>query len=268
MKSHRLYDESLSLEAFPRGLNLLGPFVVSPLLAASWLSSPSKQASACFLNSHFYCCPGDNPHLGHLAWADTFIVTADSVSMLSEACSTGKPVYVVGGDRCRGKIAAFHRTLQARGATRPFTGSEDVSGWGAFPLQRNFGFLTASPELLSFRQRLFPEKHLTDDKQGADGHGSGFWAFAASHCRGRGILQGHLLPGSWLVLVARLEITDTEFKAVLFRFVELLMFWTICPLRLPTKESDLDLRCVTSADAVVLELSPVDGHSRLRPQDH
>lgn len=30
-----------------------------------------------------------NPHMGHLAWADAFVVTADSVSMLSEACSTG-----------------------------------------------------------------------------------------------------------------------------------------------------------------------------------
>ncbi|GKD87151.1 mitochondrial fission protein ELM1 [Tanacetum coccineum] len=29
-----------------------------------------------------------NPHLGHLAWADAFVITADSVSMLSEACST------------------------------------------------------------------------------------------------------------------------------------------------------------------------------------
>ncbi|KAK3032137.1 hypothetical protein RJ639_035947 [Escallonia herrerae] len=30
-----------------------------------------------------------NPHMGQLAWADAFVVTADSVSMLSEACSTG-----------------------------------------------------------------------------------------------------------------------------------------------------------------------------------
>ncbi|KAK6126463.1 hypothetical protein DH2020_039799 [Rehmannia glutinosa] len=37
-----------------------------------------------------------NPHMGHLAWADAFVITADSVSMLSEACSTGKPVYVIG----------------------------------------------------------------------------------------------------------------------------------------------------------------------------
>jgi len=27
--------------------------------------------------------------MGHLAWADAFVVTADSVSMISEACSTG-----------------------------------------------------------------------------------------------------------------------------------------------------------------------------------
>jgi len=34
-------------------------------------------------------CLGPNPHMGHLAWADAFVITADSVSMLSEACSTG-----------------------------------------------------------------------------------------------------------------------------------------------------------------------------------
>uniref|UniRef100_A0A7N0U736 Mitochondrial fission protein ELM1 n=1 Tax=Kalanchoe fedtschenkoi TaxID=63787 RepID=A0A7N0U736_KALFE len=68
-----------------------------------------------------------NPHMGHLAWADAFIITADSVSMLSEACSTGKPVYVMGGERCKWKIADFHKTLKQRGMTRPFMGCEDVS---------------------------------------------------------------------------------------------------------------------------------------------
>ncbi|PWZ45540.1 Xylose isomerase [Zea mays] len=28
------------------------------------------------------------PNKGHLAWADAFVITADSISMLSEACST------------------------------------------------------------------------------------------------------------------------------------------------------------------------------------
>lgn len=30
-----------------------------------------------------------NMQMGHLAWADAFVVTADSVSLISEACSTG-----------------------------------------------------------------------------------------------------------------------------------------------------------------------------------
>jgi mitochondrial fission protein ELM1 len=36
----------------------------------------------------------DNPYLGILALADCLIVTSDSVSMLSEAVATGKPVYI------------------------------------------------------------------------------------------------------------------------------------------------------------------------------
>ena len=40
--------------------------------------------------------PGDrhNPYFGILALSDELIVTADSISMLSEACATGKPVYM------------------------------------------------------------------------------------------------------------------------------------------------------------------------------
>ncbi|KAJ7534703.1 hypothetical protein O6H91_13G106100 [Diphasiastrum complanatum] len=68
---------------------------------------------------------GPNPHLGHLAWGDAFVLTADSVSMLSESCSTGKPVYVIGGERCTWKIGDFHRTLRQRGLIRSFTGAED-----------------------------------------------------------------------------------------------------------------------------------------------
>ena len=35
-----------------------------------------------------------NPYYGFLALADAFIVTAESISMLTESCATGKPVYV------------------------------------------------------------------------------------------------------------------------------------------------------------------------------
>ncbi len=36
----------------------------------------------------------DNPYFAFLALADAFIVTGDSVSMVCEACETGKPVYI------------------------------------------------------------------------------------------------------------------------------------------------------------------------------
>lgn len=39
----------------------------------------------------------ENPYLGYLACADQIIVTGDSVSMCSEACGTGKPVFVFTG---------------------------------------------------------------------------------------------------------------------------------------------------------------------------
>jgi hypothetical protein len=65
---------------------------------------------------------GDNPYFGYLGLADAVIVTCDSVSMVSEAASTGKPVYVVelqGGNR---KFGDFHAMMQSEGITRPFSG--------------------------------------------------------------------------------------------------------------------------------------------------
>ncbi|ESQ40539.1 hypothetical protein EUTSA_v10013667mg [Eutrema salsugineum] len=79
-----------------------------------------------------------NPHLGHLALADAFIITADSISMLSEACTTGKPVYVVGAERCTWKFSDFQKTLHERGAVRPLTGKEDMlEKWSYSPLNDN-----------------------------------------------------------------------------------------------------------------------------------
>ncbi|KAG8501215.1 hypothetical protein CXB51_003305 [Gossypium anomalum] len=76
---------------------------------------------------------GPNPHMGHLAWADAFVITADSVSMLSEASTTGKPVYVIGAERCTWKFADFQKSLRDRGAVRPFTGKEDISESWSYP---------------------------------------------------------------------------------------------------------------------------------------
>lgn len=43
---------------------------------------------------HWRAQDPENPYFGILALCDAAVVTADSVSMLSEACATGKPVYI------------------------------------------------------------------------------------------------------------------------------------------------------------------------------
>ena len=68
-----------------------------------------------FAPMHASLDDAENPYPGLLAWADRIVCTADSVNMLSEACATRVPVYVLGGDRVRGRLQQFHAALQARG---------------------------------------------------------------------------------------------------------------------------------------------------------
>ncbi len=65
---------------------------------------------------------GENPYLGLLACADAIVVTEDSVSMTSEALSTGKPVFVAQLEGRSGRIAAFQAEMQRKGLTRNFDG--------------------------------------------------------------------------------------------------------------------------------------------------
>ena len=70
--------------------------------------------------------PGENPYLGFLAHADAIVVTGESVSMCSEACSLGKPVYVFAPPALiGGKHARLHRRLFDGGFARPFIGEID-----------------------------------------------------------------------------------------------------------------------------------------------
>ena len=71
----------------------------------------------------FWNGSGENPYLALLALADHVLVTGDSVSMLSEAASTGKPVYRIDLPGKPGKFALFHQRLEALGLVRPFTGA-------------------------------------------------------------------------------------------------------------------------------------------------
>jgi len=54
----------------------------------------------------------ENPYLAIVGFSDFFIVTADSVSMISETCSTGKPVYIFDEKNISTpKHRSFHQAL-------------------------------------------------------------------------------------------------------------------------------------------------------------
>lgn len=66
---------------------------------------------------------GENPYFAFLGLADAMVVTSDSVSMISEACSTGKPVYVADLDGGSRRFTRFQRGLEQAGMVRPFDGT-------------------------------------------------------------------------------------------------------------------------------------------------
>jgi mitochondrial fission protein ELM1 len=70
---------------------------------------------------------GDNPYFTFLALADAFLVTADSVSMISEAAATGKPIHLLDLDGGNAKFARFHQLMRQAGITRPFAGR--IESW-------------------------------------------------------------------------------------------------------------------------------------------
>lgn len=70
---------------------------------------------------------GDNPYYGMLGLADAIIVTCDSINMVSEACRTGKPVYVVQLPGHSDKFASFHHSLIADGRIRMFDGTLNLA---------------------------------------------------------------------------------------------------------------------------------------------
>jgi mitochondrial fission protein ELM1 len=76
--------------------------------------------------------PGDNPYAGFLATADAIVVSADSVSMISEACATAAPVFVampeLAGARHRRLVSSLVRARQVRLL------DDDFSPWPRTPL--------------------------------------------------------------------------------------------------------------------------------------
>ena len=80
---------------------------------------------------YFWDGSGENPYFGLLAHADALIVTGDSVNMVSEAASTGKPVHVVELEGGSAKFRRFHDLFRHAGISRAFTGA--IERWTYLP---------------------------------------------------------------------------------------------------------------------------------------
>ncbi len=72
--------------------------------------------------TYLYDGEGENPYFGILALADAFVMTADSVSMISEALATGKPIATVRLEGRSRRHEAFLARLESLGAVVPFAG--------------------------------------------------------------------------------------------------------------------------------------------------
>ncbi len=99
----------------------------------------------------------DNPYFGILALADALLVTEDSVSMVSEAASTRRPVFLLPLQGKAGKFARFHHMLVAGGHARRLPGGHGIDGagdpaswlnWQAVPLTDMDRAVTAVLSLL------------------------------------------------------------------------------------------------------------------------
>lgn len=97
----------------------------------------------------FWDDEGENPYFGMLSHADAIVVTAESISMVSEACTTGKPVYVFGAGaeiqgKAWGKFNAFFQTLKSQRRIKALgTGDLDAPEQPLADTQKVAGFIRA-----------------------------------------------------------------------------------------------------------------------------
>ena len=99
---------------------------------------------------------GSNPYFGLLGLADHIVVTADSVNMISEAASSGKPVYILALEGGSKKFTRFHQTMIERGIARPFDGK--LAEWRYTPLNETARVADLIRERLAKRGFPLPSK--------------------------------------------------------------------------------------------------------------
>ncbi len=94
------------------------------------ISKSLKQNLKCDFKFYDWNELKENPYLAILGYADFFIITGDSVSMISEACSTGKPVYIFDDKKISSKKhKKFHQELFAGNFAKKFNENFEVENF-------------------------------------------------------------------------------------------------------------------------------------------
>lgn len=83
-------------------------------------------------NAFIWDGTGENPYHGMLAWADHILVTEDSVSMISDAGTTGKPTHIIPLEGSSKRFDRFHAHMNDIGVSKPF--DSNLSTWHYEPL--------------------------------------------------------------------------------------------------------------------------------------
>ena len=116
------FTEKMALQLL-NGVMALQP--VSILVTTSRRTPPEvitilkeKLPKECFF--YEFGNPAPNPYFGLLSYADMVVVTGDSISMCSECCASGVPVFIFAPDgMVSEKHKRFHQELYAKGYARP-----------------------------------------------------------------------------------------------------------------------------------------------------
>ncbi len=88
---------------------------------SGYMEDELKKRIGRYLHFHDFNKSKANPFYAFLQLADMIIVTGDSISMASESCSTGKPVYIFSPDgNASEKHKDFHDSLYASGFATKF----------------------------------------------------------------------------------------------------------------------------------------------------
>lgn len=125
-----LFSFQQRLESMAKSTGCALAILPSKRTPSDWVTS----FTARFAGEHLvWSGQGANPYLSGLALASHFVVTCDSVNMISEAAATGRPVFVemLPEARTSKRFHRFYESFQIAGITRPFAG--ELGEWTYTP---------------------------------------------------------------------------------------------------------------------------------------